>query len=86
MGNPLFMRIAKFLLIVFPWFCYSQSNYESTLQAKLNEIRGLELFDNSVVVYPDTLKVSYSFRLQQPSFSLHLFVAGGAALHQHKNK
>lgn len=60
------MRIATYLLVIFPSFCYSQTDYESTLRKRLNEIRELELFDNSVVVYDDTSYYDISYQRWDP--------------------
>ncbi len=55
------MRVVLFISIIASQFCYGQTDYNSKLSTRLNEIRELGLLDNNVVIYADTSRQRFGF-------------------------
>ncbi|NBW38612.1 MAG: hypothetical protein EBR30_27055, partial [Cytophagia bacterium] len=74
------MRIVLLLITLIPIFCHSQNDYQLTLKTRLQEIKQLDYFDNSVVVYDESSGYGTTFPRWDPSEGYYLddmtFVGG----------
>ncbi|MBL7845501.1 MAG: hypothetical protein JNK44_16685 [Cyclobacteriaceae bacterium] len=61
------MRVVILIVFVIPGFCFAQSDYQSTLSRRLEEIKQLGFFDNSVVVYDDSSGYGTTFPRWNPN-------------------
>jgi hypothetical protein len=64
--GDLLMTKTTLLLLVIPVLCYGQGDYQSTLLRRVEQIRQLDIFDNSVVVYDDSSSYGSTYPIWDP--------------------